>query len=230
MNRDPVNAKSRAWRVVMVDDHPLVREAYGAIIDAQSDMTVLASLSDSASLNTVLRRGGVDIVLLDLQLSDHDVDGIALIQRLRARFPSTRILVCSALDDPTTMPAVFSAGAHGFLSKRQPVEDTIAALYAVAGGRRYVNGACYDGSNGSNGIDRGMSIDAQSAPPARMALTTKECDVLRCCRQGLSPTKVAVKLKRSVKTVSGHKMTAFRKLGYATEVEMHYAWPRAKDR
>lgn len=227
MNLDSISAKARAWRIVMVDDHPLVREAYGAIIDAQSDMTVLASLHDSASLTTVLRRGGVDIILLDLQLSDSDVDGIALIQRLRARFHGTRVLVCSALDDSTTVRAVFSAGASGFLSKRQPVRDTIDALYAVAAGKSYVNGVCYDRGNG---IDRVLSVDAPLGSTTRLALTTKECDVLRCCRQGLSPTKVAVKLRRSVKTVSGHKMTAFRKLGYANEVAMHHAWPRAKDR
>ncbi|WP_347556057.1 response regulator transcription factor [Robbsia sp. KACC 23696] len=226
MNGDPGNAKARAWRVVLVDDHPLVREAYGAIIDAHPDLTVLASLADSASLTPVLRRGGVDIVLLDLQLSDDDVDGIALIQRLRVRFQSIRILVCSALDDIVTTRAVFSAGAHGFLSKRQAVRDTIDALYAVAAGKRYVTGATYDGRE----CAAWQAPSDVAAPSPRAALTAKECDVLRCCRQGLSPTKAAAKLKRSVKTVSGHKMTAFRKLGYETEVAMHYAWPRAKDR
>ncbi|MCP1121110.1 response regulator transcription factor [Robbsia andropogonis] len=229
MNIARESAKARAWRVVLVDDHPLVREAYGTLIEAQPDMTVLASLGDSASLTNVLRHGGADIVLLDLQLSDDDVDGIALIQRLRVRFNGTRILVCSALDDPITTDAVFNAGAHGFLSKRQSVMEMIDALYIVAAGKRYLSERTDDGRDiGSNGLTGVPALAKDTALNAD--LTTKEYDVLRCCRQGLSPTRAAAKLKRSVKTVSGHKMMAFRKLGYATEVALHHATPRAKDR
>ena len=113
----PSMDKPRAWRIALVDDHPFVREAYEAIIGAEPDLVIVASFGSSRDLTAAFRQTPVDVVLLDYRLADEDIDGVSLIQRLRAHFPATRLLVCSASDNAPTINASMLAGAHGFLSK-----------------------------------------------------------------------------------------------------------------
>lgn len=205
--------KCRAWRVVLVDDHPLIRDAYRAVLEAQQDLTVLACLEDSATLTTVLRTMSVDVLLLDYRLADDQSDGVQLIQRLSCRFPSTRVLVCSASDDITTRSAAMLAGAQGFLSKAAPLTECVRAVRAVASGGRYWEAQALP----VEAIDTGGPLSSLALPAE---LTMKEFDVLRCCQQGLTPTSIAEKFKRSVKTVSGHKVAAYRKRGFDSDAAM----------
>jgi len=164
-------------------------------------------------LTTVLRAMSVDVLLLDYRLADDQSDGVQLIQRLSCRFPATRILVCSASDDVTTVSASFLAGAQGFLSKRAPLTECVRAVKAVASGARYLDGQVLSGdADGVADPSPTLSLPAD--------LTMKEFDVLRCCQQGLTPTLIAEKFKRSVKTVSGHKVAAYRKQGFESDSAM----------
>ena len=208
--------KPRAWRVALVDDHPFVRDAYASLIDAEPDMAVVGSFGSSRDLTAAFRQTPVDVVLLDYRLADEDIDGVSLIQRLRAHFSATRLLVCSASDNEPTIHASLLAGAHGFVSKRAVVTDCLTAIRAVAGGLRYVNGNVYPRESAT------ADGPAEWAPPMRapLGLSIKEFDVLRCSLQGLSPSLIARKLRRSIKTVSGHKLAAYRKHGVETDPQL----------
>jgi len=336
--------KRQAWRVVLLDDHPLVRDAYRALIESEHDLTVLECLETSGELTATLRQMNVDVVMMDYRLADDEFDGVPLIQRLRSRFPATRLLVCSASDDAATVAAVFLAGAQGFLSKAAPLEECARAIRAVAAGLRYAAGdisprkladahhldgtaalpltslspsslpfgafpaaafpatlpivtlpaaklpaaalpaaalsapalpamtspstplssvapssmafpAGYPtsrfnraGAEGRmNGFARSERRDdvraafssassSLSAVPATDTdvvlpggLTIKEFDVLRCTQQGLTPTAIAAKFKRSVKTVSGHKVAAYRKLAIESDAQLYLRRPRSRD-
>lgn len=292
--KNEVCDKRQAWRVVLLDDHPLVRDAYRILIESEHDLTVLGCLTTSGELTAALRQMNVDVVLMDYRLADDEFDGVPLIQRLRSRFPATRLLVCSALDDAVTMAAVFLAGAQGFLSKGAPLEECAKAIRAVAAGLRYANGdisprnvteaphlaqgrglpstrpstvlsAAYPANTAypTSRVDRGdgmrlaertngfvrserkdgdvreafsSATSALSAIPVADAdvelpggLTIKEFDVLRCTRQGLSPTAIAAKFKRSVKTVSGHKVAAYRKIAIERDAQLYLSRPRSRD-
>jgi DNA-binding NarL/FixJ family response regulator len=286
--------KRQAWRVVLLDDHPLVRDAYRLLIESEHDLTVLGCLTTSGELTAALRQMNVDVVLMDYRLADDEFDGVPLIQRLRSRFPATRLLVCSASDDAVTVAAVFLAGAQGFLSKAAPLEECAKAIRAVAAGLRYANGDisprnvteaphlsqsrglpsmlpstafsaaypshaahpaarvergggtrttermqdCASSQRRDDGVRAAFSsaTSALSAVPASDAdvvlpggLTIKEFDVLRCTRQGLSPTAIAAKFKRSVKTVSGHKVAAYRKIAIERDAQLYLSRPRSRD-
>jgi two-component system capsular synthesis response regulator RcsB len=208
--------KPRAWRVALVDDHPFVRQAYEAIIGAEPDLAIVGSFNSSRNLTAAFRQTPVDIVLLDYRLADEDIDGVSLIQRLRAHFPVTRLLVCSVSDNAPTINASLLAGAHGFLSKAASLPECLTAIRAVAGGLRYVNGAIYPRESATTD-----ALPAWVPPTASpLGLTIKEFDVLRCSLQGLSPSAIARKFRRSIKTVSGHKLSAYRKHGVETDPQL----------
>ena len=210
-------------RIILLDDHALIREALEIRFSLEADFKVQGVYSTSRELLDSLNRAEADLVVLDYQLADADIDGLRLIQSVRRRHPSIRIVIYSSSEKPATVNMSLRAGANGFVGKSQPTDELLRAVRMVALDRIYLAPA--------------MAAELEKIPAAQMLpegddpehaftlsdqpnLSPKESEVLRCCLKGMSVSQIASKFTRSRKTISGQKQAAFRKLGIKTDTEL----------
>ena len=210
-------------RIILLDDHALIREALEVRFSLEADFKVQGVCSTSRELLESLNRAEADLVVLDYQLADADIDGLRLIQSVRRRHPSIRIVIYSSSEKPATVNMSLRAGANGFVGKSQPTDELLRAVRMVALDRIYLAPA--------------MAAELEKIPAAQMLpegddpdhaftlsdqpnLSPKESEVLRCCLEGMSVSQIASKFTRSRKTISGQKQAAFRKLGIKTDTEL----------
>ncbi|MEG0632618.1 response regulator transcription factor [Pseudomonas sp. WS 5412] len=209
-------------RIILMDDHALIREALKIRLTVEADFKVLGAYARSSELIEALRQQNADLVILDYQLTDGELDGIRLIQLVRNHYPDLHILIYSSLERPATVNLSIRAGANGFVGKSQETNELIKAIRMVAMGRMYLAPSMlteHDKPPASQGTDEN-SLSTDKALLDHPELSPKEREVLRCCLEGLSVIQVATKFSRSRKTISGQKQAAFRKLGIKTDTEL----------
>jgi DNA-binding NarL/FixJ family response regulator len=151
-----------------------------------------------------LRSTPADVLLIDYALGCNDIDGLNLIRALRVRFPDSRILVSSSHDNPATTALALKAGAAGFVGKSRELGELVQVIRQVASGPPQA----------------GAVLAPDGSPAHGAALSPREQEVLRCCLDGMSVTQIAAKFSRSVKTISGQKQAALRKLGVRNDSEL----------
>lgn len=219
-----------AMRIALLDDHAVVRYGLAMRLAEEPDLDVVGAFATSKELMAALRTVQADLLLIDYALGSNDIDGLNLIRALRVRFPRSKILVASAHHNPATVALAMKAGAGGFVGKSQELGELIQAVRAVGRGRQYLNVAMVAALSSMQQAESGASQASRSltgsAPPASRALaelsslSPREREVLRCCLEGLSVTEIAEKFTRSVKTISGQKQSALRKLGVRSDHEL----------
>jgi DNA-binding NarL/FixJ family response regulator len=196
----------RVVRVLLVDDHPMVREGLRSMLTCEWIDVVAEAASGEAALGHV-ERLIPDVVLLDLELPD--LDGLSLIGRIRTQAPATRVLVVTMHDDPARVRRAIEAGAAGYVLKGAGRRELLAAVHAVAEGGSVLDPA----------LLRGLVTPASdaSAPtpgaPARESLTTVEQDVLRLIAEGLTNREISQRMRWSVGTAKKYVQRILEKLG-----------------
>ncbi len=185
---------------------------------AYPDLKITGSYASSQQLLAALRESIPDVLLMDFTLSDNEIDGLNLIQSIRVRYPSCKILVLSASDLPGTINIMLKAGARGFFSKSQPVEALAAAIRTVNAGRIYLTPQVMSELNILLS-DTIFKKDVSALDPFAK-LSPREREVVRCCLDGMGTKQIAEKFSRSIKTISTQKHAAFQKLGIQTDQEL----------
>ncbi|WP_051300728.1 response regulator [Actinomadura rifamycini] len=189
-------------RVVVVDDHPVVRAGLLAILGGRPDIEVVGEAADGAEALAVVARARPDVVLSDLRMPGPD--GAELIARLAAAAPRTRVLVLTTYDGAADVVPAIDAGAVGYLLKDSPREELFRGLRAAARGRSVLAPTA-----AARLIDR---VRAPARPPAG-ALSEREVEVLSLVAEGASNREVAAALFLSQATVKTHLVRIFAKLG-----------------
>ncbi|KQT88316.1 response regulator transcription factor [Aurantimonas sp. Leaf443] len=190
-------------RLLIIDDHPLFREALRMAVDAAVPG---AEIVEAASIEEAIEalesaEAGFDVALLDLTMPG--VSGFEGLLELRGRFPRLPLLVVSALDDPKIVRQVLSYGVAGFVSKSAKKLHLAAAITEVLAGSVYV----------PDGLMPAETGGAESALPARVAsLTPQQLKVLGMIRQGLLNKQIAYELGVGETTVKAHVSEILRKL------------------
>ncbi len=193
---DP-SAADDASRVSMliIDDHPLVREGLGRVLAAADELRVVAE-AESIETALDLALDHVDVVTLDLALPG--IGGLEGMGMIRSRWPAAKVLILTVHPEATHAPACAQHGADGFVSKSATPSEIRNAILTVADGGRHFS----------------ESVLAASAErPTRVMLSPREAEVLRRLAAGQRITDVASAMGVSVKTASTHKMRLQRKLG-----------------
>ena len=224
-----------AMRIALLDDHAVVRYGLTMRLADEPDMEVVGAFSTSKELMAALRTIPADLLLIDYALGSNDIDGLNLIRALRVRFPRSKILVASAHHNPATVALAMKAGVGGFVGKSQDLGELIQAVRTVGRGRQYLNGSMVaalssmqqsESVTSQTGVVGNVRRNGGGTPAASRALaelsslSPREREVLRCCLEGLSVTEIAEKFTRSVKTISGQKQSALRKLGVRSDHEL----------
>ncbi|MBL0091952.1 MAG: response regulator transcription factor [Piscinibacter sp.] len=200
-------------KVLLVDDHPLVREGLRARLSGVAGIEVVGEAGDAAQAFEQVDRLRPDLVLMDVGMKQ--VNGIELTTRLRERHPTLRVLMLSMYDNPEYVHRALAAGARGYVLKEAPSEEIVAAILAVAEGRNF--------------LGSGLAATAGRPDESRPLLSARETEILRCLADGLASRQIAETLGMSVRTVETHRHNIRRKLGLAGQAELiKYAVERCR--
>lgn len=206
-------------RVVVVEDHPLYRDAVVALVRGLVDFELVGSHPDAESALAAAAEERPQVVVLDLALPG--MDGITALSRFQSVDPTPLVLVLTMSQDPPVLAAALRAGARGYVVKGSEPEDIARALEGVA------RGQVVFGEQVAMAALAQASGRAPSGPAAAFpSLTTREADVLTLLAQGRSNTDIAAALFVSPKTARNHVSSILGKLGAATRAE---AVARARD-
>ncbi len=183
-------------RLMLVDDHPMVREGLRARLEKVDGIKVVAEAGCAVEALAALAATQVTLVLMDIGMKQ--VDGIELTARVLTAYPAVRVLMFSMYDNPEFVQRALQAGASGYLLKDAPAGEIIAAIEVVASGATYL-------SPGVSGrLFRGQ------AP--RSLLTPRESEILAAIGRGESSKRIAATLNLSFRTIEAHRQSIKRKL------------------
>jgi len=215
MPTDPTTAAADRIRVLLVDDHPVMRQGMAAIINEEPDLTVCGQAEGVRSAIAVASQTRPHVALIDLSIKDGD--GLELIREMRNRFPEVRTLVLSMYEETVYAERALRAGAGGYVMKAQAASTVMDAIRSVLRGRIYLSEQM--SARLARGERRGAGGDPAAAAGAGH-LTDRELQILRCVGRGLSTREIAEELFISVKTVEAHRENVKRKLGLASSGEL----------
>ncbi|HSH06725.1 MAG TPA: response regulator transcription factor [Burkholderiales bacterium] len=196
-------------RVLVADDHKLVRDGLKGILSAASGIEVAAEAASGDEALARVRAQDFDVALVDLSMPG--LSGIDLIRRLRIERPKLRILVLSMHGEQQYATRALKAGAAGYLTKDAAAEQLVSALRKVAAGGMAISEA--------TAASLLASVRGADLPPHSL-LSDREFEVFRLLASGRTPTEIAEQLHLSVKTVSTHKVRVQQKLGLSSTAEL----------
>lgn len=190
-----MSAGDETTSVLIVDDHPLLREGVAAVLEAEVDITVVGEARDGAEAVALFEQLSPDIVLMDLQMPG--MDGVDAIGAIKALAPDARIIVLTTYAGDVRALRALKAGASGYLLKSSLRRELIDTIRAVRGGQRYLHPQ----------VAHDIAVNAIGDP-----LSEREIDVLKFVSTGLANKAIARALSLSEDTVKGHMRSIFAKL------------------
>ncbi|HEV3179113.1 MAG TPA: response regulator transcription factor [Steroidobacteraceae bacterium] len=197
-------------RVLLVDDHSVVRTGFRLLLQAHAQTTVVGEADSGESACQRYLELTPDVVVMDLAMPG--MGGLEALRRIRAHHPQARVLALSAHDDPVHARRALREGARGFLSKRSAPEALLEAITTVAAGRRYVD---------VNLAQRLALDDVEGAGKSSVErLSEREFDVFVRLAGGASVQRIAEDLKLSASTVGTHLYNIKQKLGVSNQAEL----------
>jgi DNA-binding NarL/FixJ family response regulator len=201
----------RMIRVLLADDHALVREGTRRLIDAESDLEVVAEAASGEEAIEAVRQARPDIAIMDIAMPG--MGGIEATRAIKADYAETAILVLSAYDDEPYLVALLEAGAAGFLLKNVNGHELVAAIRAVARGEAVLPPAL------NEKVMRRFSSRPALSPRQSDLLSEREFDVLRLAARGLPNKEIARRMNLSIRTVHSHLANIFMKMHVGSRTE-----------
>jgi len=192
-------------RVLLADDHKIVRDGLKRILASTVDLEVAGEAADGDALLRLAKAADFDIAVVDLSMPG--LSGIALVKRLKAEKPKLRVLVLSMHGEQQYAARALKAGASGYLNKDSAAELLVTAIRKIAAGGMHVTEAA------------AASLAGAGRAP-HDALSDREFEVLKLLVEGLGPTEIGERLHLSVKTVSTHKTRILDKLNLGSTAEL----------
>ena len=168
--------QQQVHRVLVVDDHPVVRHGITLVINAETDLTVCGEAENEQTARRLLRELQPDVMVVDLSLGAGG-DGFNIVRDVHAHFPDVRILVLSMHDETVYADRLFAAGASGYIMKQAAAEQLVTALRQVLGGERFIseNLKRHLAERGADGADQGerLSLSVKTVETHRLAIKRK---------------------------------------------------------
>jgi two-component system, NarL family, invasion response regulator UvrY len=191
-------------RVLIADDHEIVRDGLKRILAAAGDLQVAGEAASGDEALALVKANEYDVAMLDMSMPG--LSGIALVKRLKLEKPKLRILVLSMHGEHQYAARALKAGASGYLTKDSAAEQLVGALRKIAAGGVHISEAAAAALVSSNSFHESLS--------------DREYEVMRLLAEGLGPTNIADRLHLSVKTVSTHKTRILQKLNLGSTAEL----------
>lgn len=203
----------RKRRILLVDDHPLLRKGIGQLINEQDDLIVCGEAEDRASAVATIEQTHPDLAVIDLSLKD-DL-GLELIKDCKALFPGLLVLVLSMHDEKLNAERVLRAGARGYIMKAEASDKVLAALREVLSGGVFVSSSVADQI-----LDRATGAPRLSNGGQWSNLTDREAEVLLLIGKGYGSQHISKHLNISIKTIETHRANIKHKLGFSSTQDL----------
>lgn len=194
-------------RIIVTDDHPVVRDGLVAILSTQPDFAVVGDAASGQETLDLAREERPDIVLLDLEMPE--MDGVETLRQLQRLAPEARVIIFTAFDTDERILSAVRAGAQGYLLKGAPRNDIFRAIRVV-----YQGGSLLEPM-----IAQKLLRQVSQESPPDMVLTPRELDVLRLLARGLQNKEIAIELGITGRTTKFHVGSLLRKLGAGNRTE-----------
>lgn len=190
-------------RIVIADDHTLMREGLKRILESTDDIEVVGEATDDFGVLAHVRKGGFDLLLLDLSMPGRS--GIDLIRQIRTESPKLPVLVLTMYEEEQYAIRSIRAGAQGYLTKESAGTQLVHAIRKVASGKPYI----------SIEVAEQLALDIMTPekPLPHSQLSNREFEIFNLLAQGKTVTDIGQQLHLSVKTVSTHKSRILNKMG-----------------
>lgn len=198
--------------ILIADDHGIVREGLRRILDAEEDLSVCGEAADGREVLEQVDRLKPDCVVLDISMPR--LGGLETLERIRRRFPRTRVVLLSVHGDPPFVQSAISLGADGYVLKNGRATEVISAVRAVLSGGNYFSPPV------AKEIVAQFREPRQEASEPFTLLSSREREVLQLIAEGLSAKEVAGELDISTKTVEAHRTSLMRKVGVRKATEL----------
>lgn len=202
----------KQYKILLVDDHPVVRRGFSEVISRESDMSVSGEAGNAAETFERIAESRPDLVVLDLSLND--VGGLELIKQIQAEYEGIKVLVASMHDDSVYAERALHAGALGYINKTEATDHLIGAIRQVLMGKIYLSQDMT-----SRILERTRNGQHNEMSPIE-SLSDREIEVFQLFGQGLTTKEVADRLGRSVKTVETHRENIKSKLGIESSTQL----------
>jgi DNA-binding NarL/FixJ family response regulator len=199
-------------RILLADDHTLIRDGLKALINVQQDMEVVGEAGDGMLAYKVAKELQPDLIVMDVSLPE--LSGAKSTERIKHELPGVKILALTVHEDKGYLRQLIQAGASGYVLKRAAAEDLIHAIRAIAGGGVYVDPAMMSkvvGSTRQRSLDEALKTNN---------LSERETEVLRLIALGYSNKEIAAQLDISIKTVETYKARLMEKLDLHSRVDI----------
>ena len=203
-----------ARRVLIVDDHPIVRQGLRRMIESEPDLAVCGEVQSEREARAAIRALKPDVVIVDISLAQGD--GMELVRDVHAQYPDLPMLVLSMHDELIYAERLLAAGASGYIMKQAASDQLLNALRVVLDGGVYLSESL--SANLARARGEGTGAVAVDDPIGR--LSNRELQVLSLIGRGLSSREAADMLGLSVKTVETHRQSLKRKLNLATNAQL----------
>ncbi len=199
-------------RILLVDDHEVVRIGLRQLVDSHSDLRVCGEATTVAEARAAIDVLKPDVVLLDLTLGEES--GFDLLRAFDTLSYTPRVLVLSMFDESLYADDALALGARGYTMKDVPPEDLIRAIRTIAGGAVYLSDRL------AQRVMRRVAAGREQGPAAHEALTPREQEVIELLGEALTTREIAARMGTAVKTVDSHKRNICEKLGLESAAEL----------
>jgi DNA-binding NarL/FixJ family response regulator len=195
-------------RIVIVDDHPIVRQGLKLMINAEPDLAIIGEAQSEQEARELVRELKPDAVIVDLTLGDGD--GFNVVRHLHAHYPEVRVLVLSMHEESVYAERLLAEGASGYIMKQAVTDQLVNALRTVLRGELYL----------SDALQQRIAQRDNGDGDLRRRLSVRELQVLSLIGDGQSTREIAEALSLSVKTIESHRAAIKRKLGLETSAQL----------
>ncbi len=204
----PGSETDTALRVLVVDDHAVVRTGTRQVLETSDDISVVGEAGDATGAMDLVERLEPDVLLCDVGLSDES--GIDVARRVKTSHPSVRVVMLSAYDDDQYVRDAWEAGVAGYLLKTMPREELVGAVRAAGRGSRVLDPV----------LSARLVGTTRPAGMSEARLTWRERETVDLVAEGLSNRAIAGRMGVSVRTIEGHLNHVFAKLGIESRTEL----------
>ncbi|HNQ01575.1 MAG TPA: response regulator transcription factor [Syntrophales bacterium] len=197
-------------RILIADDHPIVREGYKKILMSQPDMDVTGEAGNGQEVLDLIQKKDFDLILLDISMPGRS--GLEILKELKGHKPHLPVMILSIYPEEQYAVRAFRDGASGYLTKASTPKELIAAIRKVSQGGRYVTEAL------AEKLTYFLHGDVEKAPHEK--LSDREYQVMLLIASGKTVTQIAEELCLSVKTISTYRRHILEKMQFATNAEI----------
>ena len=202
-----------SYRVLLVDDHKIIRDGLRALLDKESDMAVVAEAQNGRVALQLAGRLEPDVVIMDVSMPD--LNGIEAARQIIGEQPGVKIIALSMHSEKQYVVGMLRAGVSGYLLKDTAFEELVKAIRVVCTGKKYLSPDVTDIV-----LQDYLHTDTTAGDQPAVLLTTREREVLQLIAEGRATREIAVKLYISIKTVETHRKNIMEKLGTHTVAEL----------